>query len=207
MPDYKLGRLRGGYRVYWWEGEKRQRRSLRTSDPQAAQRTLADFAAIEARNAKRRYTVGELWEMYRKSLGDRPSAKTMVGGVDSADPLLRDRSAPTPREGSGTTIQNGLLRRPNVRGGTEAVLRIGLGGALLVVWLLCPVFKFLFQKVPKFRRVKRLHSRNALINLFGANHLTCVLIDAGAGNFVNRPLTSIHVCHWKAGQPDKQDHS
>lgn len=77
MPEYALGKLRGGYAVVWWEDGRRHRHALRTADPREAARRLDTFEQKKNELAPVVWTVGELWRDYRASLGTRPSATTM----------------------------------------------------------------------------------------------------------------------------------
>jgi integrase len=78
LPDISIGRLRGGFCVYWDVDGKRTRHQLQA-------RTRAE-AEAEAIDVFRRHhfiksqvgmTVAQIWEEYRKDLGDRPTATTM----------------------------------------------------------------------------------------------------------------------------------
>lgn len=77
MPDITIGRLRGGYCVYWHEAGKRKRYQL-------AARTRAE-AEAEARDrylretgARTGRTVAAIWEAYVDSLGGKPSARNVA---------------------------------------------------------------------------------------------------------------------------------
>ena len=79
MPDISIGRLRGGFCVYWHDASgKRTRRQLA-----ARTRKEAEAEAIEVyRSATyaerpRGSTISELWELYRADLGEKPTATTM----------------------------------------------------------------------------------------------------------------------------------
>ena len=76
MPDITIGRLRGGYCVYWKEGERRRRYQLKA-------RTRAE-AESEGRDRYLRettptggVTIQQIWDGYIDHLGDKPTAKTM----------------------------------------------------------------------------------------------------------------------------------
>lgn len=77
MPEYALGKLRGGYAVVWWEDGRRHRHALRTADPREAARRLDAFEKQKNEITPVVWTVGDLWRDYRASLGTRPSATTM----------------------------------------------------------------------------------------------------------------------------------
>jgi integrase len=78
MQQLSIGRLRGGFCVYWREpGSNKRRRH------QLAARTRAE-AEAEALDIFRRetfthgeVTVADIWNAYCDDLGDRPTAKTM----------------------------------------------------------------------------------------------------------------------------------
>lgn len=79
MPDFSIGRLRGGFCVYWHdETGRRIRHQL-----QARTRAESEAEALDLYRAKRFVqsqtgaTVAQIWDEYRKDLGDRPTAKTM----------------------------------------------------------------------------------------------------------------------------------
>lgn len=77
MSDITIGRLRGGFCVYWYGPDgKRKRYQLEARTPKEAE--------AEARDVYRRHnwkptgdTVATIWEAYRSDLGDRPTADTM----------------------------------------------------------------------------------------------------------------------------------
>jgi integrase len=76
--EYELGRLKGRYVIVWREGERRHRKRLPAAYSRVdAERALADLRAHQADRSKGTYTVAQLWDMYRESLGSRPSAVTM----------------------------------------------------------------------------------------------------------------------------------
>lgn len=77
MPDISIGRLRGGYCVYWTGPDGRRRRY------QLAARTRAE-AEAEGRDRYLResaprtgITVAAIWDAYVDNLGTRPTARTM----------------------------------------------------------------------------------------------------------------------------------
>lgn len=74
--DITIGRLRGGYCVYWHEGGKRRRYRL---EARTAKEAEAEARAVYARHRAEpeHLTVGAIWEAYRESLGERPTAATM----------------------------------------------------------------------------------------------------------------------------------
>jgi integrase len=76
MPDISIGRFRGGFCAYWWDGGKRKRHQLK-----ALTRTAAEAEAIDVFRVKtyrpQNVTVAEIWAAYQMHLGDRPTAETM----------------------------------------------------------------------------------------------------------------------------------
>lgn len=77
MPGISIGRLRGGFCVYWDEGGKRRRYQL-------AARTRAE-AEAEGRDRYLKETAGptgatvaQIWEAYVQHLGEKTTAKTMT---------------------------------------------------------------------------------------------------------------------------------
>ncbi|WDA11633.1 tyrosine-type recombinase/integrase [Paracoccus marcusii] len=79
MPDISIGRLRGGYCVYWAGAEgKRVRHKL-----EACSRAEAEAEAIDVYRAQHfvqsqaGMNVSAIWAEYVRDLGDRPTAKTM----------------------------------------------------------------------------------------------------------------------------------
>lgn len=77
MPDISIGRLRGGYCVYWTESSGKRRRY------QLAARSRAE-AEAEGRDRYLKETgrpggasVADLWDAYIVHLGTKPTAKTM----------------------------------------------------------------------------------------------------------------------------------
>ncbi|ARC35500.2 integrase [Paracoccus yeei] len=80
MPNISIGRLRGGYCVYWTDGNgKRVRHQL-----QARSRAEAEPEAIDVyrrqhfTQSQSGSTVSDIWAEYVRDLGDRPTAKTMT---------------------------------------------------------------------------------------------------------------------------------
>lgn len=79
MPDINLGRLRGGFCVYWTGPDgKRTRRQLA-----ACTRKEAEAEAIEVyrratyADRTRGASVADIWRAYLNDLGDKPTATTM----------------------------------------------------------------------------------------------------------------------------------
>ena len=78
MSEFSIGRLRGGYCVYWDDASTGKRRryqlSARTraeAEPEARDRFFKEHAV------SRDLTVREVWGLYVTSLGDKPTATTM----------------------------------------------------------------------------------------------------------------------------------
>ncbi len=77
MSDISIGRLRGGYCVYWrTEDGKRQRYSLKARTRKAAEAEALDVYRQKSK-PKGGATIGDCWKMYRDSLDGRPTGKTM----------------------------------------------------------------------------------------------------------------------------------
>lgn len=77
MPDISIGRLRGGYCVYWHDDTGRRRYQL-----EARTRKEAESEAIAVYRQKTAAsisvaTVASIWADYVRDLGDKPTAKTM----------------------------------------------------------------------------------------------------------------------------------
>lgn len=76
MPDITIGRLRGGYCVSWRDGGKRRRYQLKACTRKEAEAEALDVYRRQ-NLPKDGCTVSELWAEYRKSLGSRPTARTL----------------------------------------------------------------------------------------------------------------------------------
>lgn len=77
MPEYKLGRFRGGFAVVWYEDKKRFRRELGTNDPRLAKTRFAEYVQrLEARKRPSDPTIAQIFSAY---LADRTAE-----GRDSA---------------------------------------------------------------------------------------------------------------------------
>lgn len=79
MPEISIGRLRGGFCVYW-QGDDGKRRRYQLA---ARTRKEAEAEALKV-YAKETYdsrdtdpTIAEIWAVYIEHLGDKPTAKTM----------------------------------------------------------------------------------------------------------------------------------
>jgi integrase len=65
MGDYRLARHRGKFAVVWYEGGRRQRRSLGTTDKAIAEAQLIEFKRIRSVQARQGpLTVGEIYAEY-----------------------------------------------------------------------------------------------------------------------------------------------
>lgn len=77
MPDISIGRLRGGFCVYWRDDEGQRRRH----QLKARTRKEAEAEGLDVFREKTRQphgsTVSAIWDAYRESLGERPTAKTL----------------------------------------------------------------------------------------------------------------------------------
>ena len=78
LSNISIGRLRGGFCVYWRDDTGRRRYQL-----EARTKAEAEAEAIEVYRTKtyasrtRGQTIAEIWEAYREDLGDKPTGKTM----------------------------------------------------------------------------------------------------------------------------------
>lgn len=79
MPDISIGRLRGGYCVYWTDAKgKRSRHQLAARTRAEAEAEAIDVYRLKHfAQAQTGATVAQIWNEYRADLGDKPTAKTM----------------------------------------------------------------------------------------------------------------------------------
>lgn len=79
MPDISIGRLRGGFCVYWVNDEgRRVRHQLEARTRAAAEAEAIDvYRARHFVQSQAGLSATAIWEEYRKDLGDKPTAKTM----------------------------------------------------------------------------------------------------------------------------------
>lgn len=79
MPEISLGRLRGGFCVYWTGPDgKRVRHQLKARTVTDAEREAVDLYRVKHfAQSQAGQNVAAIWEEYRRDLGDRPTAKTM----------------------------------------------------------------------------------------------------------------------------------
>ena len=79
MPNVSIGRLRGGFCVYWTDPDthRRSRYQLKARTRKEAEAEALAVYRREATSARTGDTVADLWEAYRIDLGDKPTAKTM----------------------------------------------------------------------------------------------------------------------------------
>ncbi|MEP5730119.1 MAG: site-specific integrase [Sulfitobacter sp.] len=78
MPDISIGRLRGGFCVYWRNNEgKRQRYQLEARTRKEAEAEGIDVFRRHHRQNANTVTVAMAWEEYRQSLIGRPTYKTL----------------------------------------------------------------------------------------------------------------------------------
>ena len=76
MREYRIGRLNGRFVVTWTDGGKRRRYRLDACTVKDAQREAIDV--IRGQTVTRETaTVSMIWQAYRGSLGERPTAATM----------------------------------------------------------------------------------------------------------------------------------
>lgn len=84
MPDISIGRLRGGYCVYWRdERGKRQRYQLKACTPKEAEAEAIDVYRQKNWNPNHRATTADCIDAYIEHLGERPTAAT-VGYIRGA---------------------------------------------------------------------------------------------------------------------------
>src|SRR3990167_7215792 len=83
MPDYRLGRLKGGFVVVWEEGGRRRRYRLGTREPKEARATLREFIRNrEQTGSRKRKLVAEIYADY---VADRKAeGKVSVGRMADA---------------------------------------------------------------------------------------------------------------------------
>lgn len=79
MPEINIGRLRGGYCVYWTgaDGKRTRRQLAARSRKEAESEALEVYRATTYASRPKDPTVAEIWEEYREDLGDKPTATTM----------------------------------------------------------------------------------------------------------------------------------
>lgn len=80
MSNISIGRLRGGFCVYWRDPatNKRTRHSLEArTRAEAEAEGLRVYRSVTLANSPVGQTVADLWEAYRRDLGKKPTAKTM----------------------------------------------------------------------------------------------------------------------------------
>lgn len=76
MPTISIGRLRGGFCVYWTEDGKRRRYQLSARTRAEAESEARDRYLRET-TSQDGMTVAGIWEAYREHLGEKTTAKTM----------------------------------------------------------------------------------------------------------------------------------
>lgn len=73
-----IGRLRGGFCVYWDDTDgKRRRYKLEASNAQEAQAEALKVFKEQTKQSEPVLDISYIWEMYREDLGEKPTAKTM----------------------------------------------------------------------------------------------------------------------------------
>lgn len=78
MPDINIGRLRGGFCVYWYDAAgKRQRHQLKTRTRKEAEAEGIDVFRRHSQRDAGSVTVAYIWAEYRKTLAGRPTHKTL----------------------------------------------------------------------------------------------------------------------------------
>lgn len=76
MPDLTIGRLRGGFCVIWWDGDRRRRYQLKARTRAEAEAEARDRYLRET-GAPKGLTVADLWPAYIAHLGAKRTAETM----------------------------------------------------------------------------------------------------------------------------------
>ena len=89
----RLIKYREKYAVEWWDGSERYRRSLGTDDPLKAQIAFDQYKRVHHELTRKPVTVADVWDGYRKSLGDRPAATTMGFEWKSVGPHFGEKVA------------------------------------------------------------------------------------------------------------------
>lgn len=77
MPDITIGRLRGGFCVYWRQDGKRRRHQLAARDRKAAEAEAIDVYRRETFQHGNDCTVARIWPAYLDALAGKPAADTM----------------------------------------------------------------------------------------------------------------------------------
>lgn len=91
MPKYRLGRLRGEFVAVHYEGGKRHRNTLSTTNKVAAQAAI-DKLNLEAESAPGQ-TVATLWNAYREEKKGRRIAESMITTWKALKDTFADRIA------------------------------------------------------------------------------------------------------------------
>ena len=76
MPELKIGRLRGGFCVYWDAEGARRRYQLKARTRKEAEAEARDVYLAKTAHV-RGLTVADIWEAYVEFLGEKPTAYTM----------------------------------------------------------------------------------------------------------------------------------
>lgn len=79
MPDINIGRLRGGYCVYWTgpDGKRTRRQLAARTRKEAEGEALEVYRAATYSARPKDPTIAEIWQAYIQDLGDKPTATTM----------------------------------------------------------------------------------------------------------------------------------
>ena len=80
MHNLSIGRLRGGFCVYWRDGDGYRRRFqlAARSRAEAEAEAIEVFKRENLRNRPKRPTIAQIWLQYQNELGDKPTGKTMT---------------------------------------------------------------------------------------------------------------------------------
>lgn len=80
MSEISIGRLRGGFCVYWRDpstGRRARHKLEARTRAEAEAEAVGVYLRHAMANAPRGRTVADLWEAYREDLGSKPTATTM----------------------------------------------------------------------------------------------------------------------------------
>jgi integrase len=79
MPDISIGRLRGGFCVYWPgpDGKRKRYQLEARTRKEAEAEAVETYRRVTYAEAPKGATVADLWHEYIEDLGGKPTAKTM----------------------------------------------------------------------------------------------------------------------------------
>ncbi|WP_245513780.1 hypothetical protein [Antarcticimicrobium luteum] len=100
MSDIPIGRLRGGFCVYWPDPETGKRKRYQLEARTRAQAEAEGRDRYLKETAPRgRLTVGQIWASYIDHLGTKPTAKTMSYTGRAILPFRRTAAGPDHDQG------------------------------------------------------------------------------------------------------------